>query len=263
MSLAAGVALAAPARNISWEGCDGRRLSVAFEPRWVDQRLHVSVQPAERAWQNQRLPQLSTVSGLAHELAAAVRAAPRSQSELERARLRAGRYAERLAQRRRPQPGLPEPNAGAAGGLVGHELGMSVAEASGARAHMCRRHIVQEIGSGVTSSLTSTMSTHFFGSIGGALCKMMSRPIGAVFGVLLLLLFICFVASAFIEKIGMWEDKILPTAISMMLPHLVVSYLAQAPRPRPDRFPSYPPRLSPPSLLLPSLPTWLRSYVAT
>jgi len=219
--------LSAAAVNVTWASCEGFRSSIEFDPsRWADQRLRPSLQLPDRLHlEARRVPELGALRSLAQQLSQAVREAPQPQSVLSRARTRAGRYAQRLAQRRKSaRPQLLRQ----AGGFREHDLGMSVSEAVGAREQMCRRHIVHDIGNGISDQLTTTMSTHFFGSIGGALCKMMVKPIGAVFALLLLLIFIAFVAKDFINKIGTYEDKILPTAITMMMPQIVVSYLAQA-----------------------------------
>ena len=220
--------LSAAAINVTWVSCEGVQSSIELDTSgWADQRLRHSLQPPDRlhveAW---RLPELGALRSLAQQLSQAVREAPQPQSALSRARTRAQRYAQHLTKRRKSA--RPQQSQQTAGGFREHDLGMSVSEAIGAREHMCRRHIVHDIGNGISDQLTTTMSTHFFGSIGGALVKMMVKPVGAVFALMLLLIFIAFVAKDFIEKVGIWEDKILPTAITMMLPPIVVSYLAQA-----------------------------------
>ena len=206
--LAALVPSASASVNVTWPSCDGGLASLSFDPaRWADERLRPARLSASTA--RRRVPELGAVRSLAQQLAQTVHATPRTQSPLSLARERAGRYAQRLARRRATAPPLPsQPKA--AGGFTERELGMSLAEATGAREQMCRRHIVHEIGHGVSEALSDTVSTHFFGSIGGVLCRMMVRPIGAVFSVLLLLIFICFVAKDFIEKIGAWEVRARP-----------------------------------------------------
>ena len=105
---------------------------------------------------------------------------------------------------------------------------MSASEQTRARERICRERIVHDVGEGLGDAMGVTMSTYFLGSIGDALVNFMVKPIGAIFGVLLLLLFLCFVANDFISKMTVWQDMILPAAVGQMMPPIVTSYVAQA-----------------------------------
>ena len=220
---------------VQWSGCGGCATSMlynasALAPLGADvpgtiHRLKMSMEPAGAGVAGAMGVELRAVRALAEQLQLAVNATPPpTAAEMDRAR----RYASRLRVHRQHARLRPKelPSAHVPG--IRSDIGMSASQMTSARARMCRRRIVHQIGSGVMGGLSNTMSTHFFGGIGGALVNMMVKPIGAVFSVLLLALFTCFIAMGFIDKMGTWQDKILPVALAMMMPPLVVSYVAQA-----------------------------------
>ena len=242
-SLAAGAALPVPnATAFTWAVCDARPATVfpLLElPARGAPAAHLLSSPGSHEQHATSLPprpllRLGDVRALAERLAEAARSAPASAPTAAERR-RALRYAKSLRATVRQRAararaagggGAARPTLPRARGDIA--LGMSASEQTRARERICRERIVHDVGEGLGDAMGVTMSTYFLGSIGDALVNFMVKPIGAIFGVLLLLLFLCFVANDFISKMTVWQDMILPAAVGQMMPPIVTSYVAQA-----------------------------------